>query len=122
MSRPRRRRAQDGAATLLVVALAGVLLFVGSGLAVVGGAVVSQRHAQSAADLAALAAARSLADGTDACAMAAEVASANGGRLATCRDAGREVLVEVVVRGPRALGRRIDVTASARAGPGGYGP
>lgn len=106
-----------GAATLLTVAMAGVLLFVTSALGVVGGLVVTQRRSQAAADLAALAAATGLQKGHDACGAAADVASANGGALVGCVVSGREVVVQVRVRGPEALGRTFDLTARARAGP-----
>ena len=48
-------RGDRGGATVLVVAMAGVLMFVMGGLAAAGGLVTAQRRAQAAADLAALA-------------------------------------------------------------------
>lgn len=106
-----------GAATLLVLAMAGVVLFVTSALGVVGGLVVTQRRSQAAADLAALAGAQGLQVGRDACRAAADVAAANGGTLVGCDVSGHEVAVRVRVRGPQAIGRTFDLTASARAGP-----
>ena len=53
-----RRADQRGSATLLVLAMAGVLLLVGSALGVVAAMVRAHRVAQSAADLAALAGAQ----------------------------------------------------------------
>ena len=108
------RRAERGAATVLVVAMAGVLMFVMTGLAAAGGLVVAQRQAQAAADLAALAGGSHLAE---ACARAAEVAAANAARLAGCRLEVDEVTVSVTVPGPRVPWRKVVVTAEARAGP-----
>jgi secretion/DNA translocation related TadE-like protein len=103
-----------GGATVLVVAMAGLLMFVMTGLAAAGGLVTAQRRAQAAADLAALAGA-STPD--DACARAGEVAAANAAALEACRLDGDEVTVEVSVAGPRVPWRDVRVTAEARAGP-----
>ena len=100
---------------MLVVAMAGLLMFVMTGLAAAGGLVTAQRRAQAAADLAALAGATHL---DDACARAREVAVANVAALETCRLDGDEVTVAVSVRGPRVPWRDVRVTAEARAGPG----
>ena len=116
-ARDSRQRAEQGAATVLVLAMAGVLCFVAVALAAVAGTVRAQRSAQGAADLAALGAAGALADGEDACPVAASVAGANGGVLASCLVSGREVRVEVRVPGPRWAGRRVSLRAEARAGP-----
>lgn len=113
------RAEERGAATVLVVAMAGVLLLVGAAAGVVGAIVVAHRVAQSAADLAALAGAATLAEhsGRDPCAAAAAVASANDAALAGCAVEGSEVAVEVTVGGPRWLGQDQDLSARARAGP-----
>ena len=108
------RRSERGAATVLVVAMAGVLMFVMSGLAAAGGLVTAQRRAQAAADLAALAAASHL---DDACGRAREVAAANAAVLQACRLAGDDVIVEGSVAGPRGPWRDVRVPAEARAGP-----
>lgn len=110
------RRTDAGSATVLVVAMAGVLMFVMAGLAAVGGLVTAQRHAQSAADLTALAAAG--ARTTDACAEALHTATANAAGLDSCSVDGAEVRVIVSVAGPTLPGRDVRVTAEARAGPG----
>lgn len=113
-----KRQGDRGAATVLVVAMAGVLMFVMTGLAAVGGLVTAQRRAQAAGDLAALAGASALAD---ACATAREVAAANGAILDSCRLEGTAVTVAVSVPGPRVpwqAGRALRVSAEARAGPG----
>ncbi|WP_435771285.1 Rv3654c family TadE-like protein [Nocardioides sp. SYSU DS0651] len=109
---------ERGAATVLVVALAGVLLLVGAAAGVVAAIMVAHRQAQSAADLAALAGATALSDRTgDPCAAAGDVAAANGASLDSCAVDGEDVLVSVVVRGPRWLGQDDDLVGRARAGP-----
>jgi secretion/DNA translocation related TadE-like protein len=110
--------AERGAATLLAVSFLGVLLLVGSALAVVSAMVVAHRTAQSAADLSALAGASAAGRGTDPCAAASAVATRNGAHLEGCTVDGRDVSVEVVVPGPRWLGQPHDLRARARAGPG----
>jgi secretion/DNA translocation related TadE-like protein len=110
-----------GAATVLVVAMAGVLMFMMVGLAAAGGLVTAQRRAQAAADLAALAGADSLAavsGPTDVCAAADRVAGANAAVLDACTSEGRAVRVVVSVAGPDVPWREVRVTAEARAGPG----
>ena len=114
-----RARTDRGGATVLVVAMAGLLMFVMTGLAAAGGLVTAQRRAQSAADLAALAGASHF---DDACASAREVASRNAGALDACLVEGQEVLVTVSVAGPRVPWRDVRVTAEARAGPGSRPP
>lgn len=109
---------ERGAASVLVLSLAGMLVLVGAALSVVGALLVDHRTAQAAADLAALAGAQTLSDGRDACAAAARVAAANGGTVTSCSVAGAEVRVRVVVAGPRWLGQDGDLEAEARAGPG----
>ena len=111
------RREERGAATVLVLAFLGLLLFVGAALGVVGALVRAHRAAQSAADLAALAGAAALARGEDPCAAAASVAAANGAVVAACTPDGHEVRVTAEVGGPRWLGQSADLTAEARAGP-----
>lgn len=108
------RRPERGAATVLVVAMAGVLMFVMTGLSAAGGLVTAQRRAQAAADLAALAGASHL---DDACARATEVALANAAAVESCRIDGRDVTVSVTVPGPDVPWREVTLTAEARAGP-----
>ena len=112
-----RIRGQSGAATLLVLAMAGVLLLVGAALGVVQAMVVAHRRAQSAADLAALAGASAAARGQPACDNARTVAHLNGAELTGCDVAGHAVTVSVRVPGPHWLGQQADLTAEARAGP-----
>ncbi len=110
-------RGERGAATLIVLAMSGLLMFVGLALAGVAAIVLTQRSAQAAADLAALAGASAAVSGGDACAAAGEIAEANGAALADCELTGVVVTVAVQVDGPRLADRRYDVTAEARAGP-----
>lgn len=108
---------ERGSASLFAVSCLAVLLLLGAALGVVAAMVHAHRVAQSAADLAALAAAGAVGDG-DPCAAGADVAAANGARLVTCAVDGREVRVQVSVSGPRWLGQTGDLAAEARAGPG----
>lgn len=111
------RHGEAGSATLLVVAMAGVLLLLGAALGVVTAMVAAHRAAQSAADLAALAGARGVAEGGDGCARAGQIAIANHARLVACTVAGRTVEVEVRVAGPHWLGQTADLEGRSRAGP-----
>jgi secretion/DNA translocation related TadE-like protein len=102
---------------VLVLPLVGVLATVTLLVAVVAGALVAVRRAQSAADLAALAGAAAASRGHDACEAARRVAGRNGALLESCEAVGRDVLVRVVSRGPTLMGRTVTVREQARAGP-----
>jgi secretion/DNA translocation related TadE-like protein len=96
----------------LIVAVVGAAMVVGS-------AVIARHRAQSAADLAALAAAGRLADGQNtACEWAVSVADQMNARLTACAVEALDVVVSVDV--DAALGRwGLGTTrAAARAGPG----
>ena len=110
------RRGERGAATILVVAMAGVLMFVMTGLAAAGGLVTAQRRAQAAADLAALAGASRL---DDACAARprGRGGQRGGARLVPGRGEGRQGR-GVGCRDRSVPWRDVRVTAEARAGPG----
>jgi secretion/DNA translocation related TadE-like protein len=108
---------QCGSATVLVIAMAGVLLLVGAALGVVAALVAAHRVAQSAADLAALAGAQAAGRGSDACSAAGQVAVANRVRLTGCNAQGRTIEVTVSAPGPRWLGQTADLSARSRAGP-----
>ena len=114
----RRRRDEVGSATVLVLAMAGVLVLIGAALGTVAAMVQAHRLAQSGADLAALAGAQGIASGRDGCSEAGRIAEANHVHLDACRVAGRDVLVTVRADGPRWLGQQADLSAEARAGPG----
>ena len=115
-------RARDrGSGTVLALAVgfaAVSMAWAGAGL---GSAVLARHRAETAADLAALAAAaRPQVAAPGACQAAARLAMANGARLLTCRAGGNgavsvSVAVPVLVPG---LGPAWgSATASARAGP-----
>jgi len=113
----RYRRGDRGSATLPAVACLGVLLLVGAALGVTTALVRAHRSAQSAADLAALAAATAVSRYGDPCAAAADLARRNDARLTGCTVLGSDVRVVVEVAGPRWLGQEADLSAEARAGP-----
>jgi secretion/DNA translocation related TadE-like protein len=112
------RRDDRGAATVLVVALTGLLVVVGLAVAGVTGVVVAHRRAQSAADLSVLAGARAVSRAVDPCGSARQVAEANDARLESCTVEGRDVLVAVSVTARPGFGLSFDLFARARAGPG----
>jgi secretion/DNA translocation related TadE-like protein len=113
----RRRHDERGAATMLALTLLGALVSVAVALAPLGGALVASRRAAAAADLAALAGASALQQGRDACAAAARVAAANDARVAACAVRADDVRLRVVVDAGRVLGRSLEVSGRARAGP-----
>jgi secretion/DNA translocation related TadE-like protein len=110
---------ESGGATVVVVAMAGVLMFVMVGLGAAGGLVVAQRRVQAAADLSALAGATVTGD---ACTEAVRAAAANQAAVDLCRVDGDVVSVVVSVPGPDlpwvSRWSEVRVTAEARAGPG----
>lgn len=116
MRSPGRGR-ERGAATVLVVALASVVMVVGVALAGATGLVVAHRRAQAAADLAALGAAEWLRRGPEPCGVAAEVAERNGARLRACVVRAGDVHVSVGVAAPGAVPWPVELTGRARAGP-----
>nr|WP_255433721.1 MULTISPECIES: Rv3654c family TadE-like protein [unclassified Tessaracoccus] len=90
---------------------AGVLLTMGMSLALlasftVAGVLIAwfsaARHAEQAAELAALAAVSASVQGADPCSAAGEAAVRNGVSVAECavRGGGRHVVVEIAVRAP----------------------
>lgn len=116
--------AERGSASIWVLAVASLLLVIAGVVTVRGLAVLARHRAESAADLAALAAAARIGFGGAPCAAAGPIAAANGAALRSCSASvaadGRvgEVFVRVVlaVRLP-GVGAR-EVVASARAGRG----
>ncbi len=116
MQRRYRRRwwsLDDGAASVLVLAIVTVTLLLVGFLTLVGVVSAARHEAQSAADLAALAGAQALISGMPACGVAVEVGAANGAEVIACEVSGDQVVVKarVPVAGMWAH-------ASARAGPG----
>lgn len=114
---PRRDRGEGGAATVLVVACLALLLMIGAATGVATALFRAHRSAQSAADLAALAGAAARQRGGDACPAASRIAAANRAELVECRLEGDDVMVRVVLTGPRWLGQGTDLVGEARAGP-----
>lgn len=108
----------DGFAVLWSLALAGVLVGVGSAGLSLCGLALSHARAGNAADLAALAAASNQGD---SCAAAGHIAAANGAELMACTAEGGEALVTVSLPAPaitRWLGQsRLEVTARAGHSP-----
>ncbi len=127
-ARCRSARQDHGSATVVALAVLGVILVVAGGVFTLVGAVVASHRAHAAADLSALAGAAAIAQGEGegtGCARAAAVARRNDAAPVSCR-AGPDLSVEVVVSvevGVPGLGA---AAARARAGPapsgtGGHG-
>ena len=112
-------RPEDGAGTVLAVAMLGVVVTVTVAAGGVVGVIASHRAAQSAADLAALAGAAALQDGGDACQQAALVAQRNHARLRRCQVQEWNVAVVVAADTARLPGGVLDLEARGRAGPVG---
>jgi secretion/DNA translocation related TadE-like protein len=108
---------QRGSATVLAVVVSGVLATTFVVAAVIGGALVGQRRAATAADLAALAGASALQQAQPACTVARRLARANDATLTSCTVDGDEVRVGTAVRVPLWRGRSLTVESAARAGP-----
>jgi secretion/DNA translocation related TadE-like protein len=111
-------RGDRGAASIFVLAVGLVLVAAGLAGAAVGAARVGRHEARTAADLGALAGATRTIEGVAAaCARAAELVGANGGRMTACRLQGLDIVVavEVTVTPLPLLTRR--ATSVARAGP-----
>lgn len=117
-----RDRQDEGSSTVFVLGLVTVLLFVGGLVATVASLAVTRHRAETAADLAALAAAGRAFEGRlAACAAARHVVEAQKGHLLTCRLDGLDAVVEVGVRPPGRLGELGLVHARAKAGRRGQG-
>jgi secretion/DNA translocation related TadE-like protein len=119
----RRRRHDRGAGTVLAIGLLSAAAILALGLSTVGQVIVARHRASAAADLAALAAARTANASSAAtaaaepCPVAREVAAANGARLTSCvLDASGVVSVSAQTDTNAALGV-FRATAKARAGP-----
>ncbi len=114
-------RRDRGSGTLLVVGAVGVVLALVVGALGVVAAVVASHRAQSAADLAALAAAGALVRGEPpaaACALAGRIAGRGGAGVVSCRT-GDDLSVEVLVRVVAAVPQVGAAVARSRAGPAG---
>ncbi|MFC0526741.1 Rv3654c family TadE-like protein [Phytohabitans kaempferiae] len=114
----RRRPADRGAATIVVLAVGLILIGLGLAGAAVGAARVARHEARTAADLGALAGAMRVLEGPEtACARADELVSRNGGRLAACTVDGLDLVVSVEVEAAPLPGFYGTARAAARAGP-----
>jgi len=117
---------ERGSASVWVLALSGIVLLAGAASVLAGLAIISRHEAGTAADLAALAAASQALSGSEAaCALAEEIAGANGAPLEACRLSADGVVDLTVIVTMRfgSLGLGIS-RADARAGPAevGEGP
>lgn len=112
----RRVRNDQGAAVVVALGLVAVLLFVAVVCVGTVAIVLAHRRAQTAADLASLAAAGALQVGRDACAAASSIAARHAAMVTSCVIDDPTVLVATSVTLPAVLGGD-DVPARARAGP-----
>ncbi|MGI9163427.1 MAG: Rv3654c family TadE-like protein [Mycobacterium sp.] len=107
---------ETGAATVLAATFIAILALVSIAGIWLGSAVIARHRAQSAADLAALAAAAGMPTGTAAaCGQAAALARAMAARVLACTAEQLDVTVVVSVPVGAVFGRH--ARASARAGP-----
>lgn len=116
--RARRERDERGSGSVLMIAVALVLLLAGLTAALWAAVSAGHHRAVAAADLAALSAAGAMqGGGTDPCEVAGRIAAAHDTVLRRCSVEGQEVLVVTAVR--LSLGGLGDplVEAAARAGP-----
>jgi secretion/DNA translocation related TadE-like protein len=107
-----------GSGSIWLLAMAALVTMAGVLAAGVAGAITVRHRAAAAADLAALAAAGTVAVGGPACPVARRVAHANGAALAECHINGLVVSVTTTVTPSGWLGGfGISSVRSARAGP-----
>ncbi len=112
------RSGDRGSATVWTVGGIGVIVTLLTALLWFVAAVVTRHRAESAADLAALAAASTAVAGEQrACDEARWVTDHMGVELRSCRLSGWDALVEVVAQPPAALQQFGPAAARARAGP-----
>ncbi|MFI6763354.1 Rv3654c family TadE-like protein [Micromonospora sp. NPDC050417] len=118
MTGPRTGGRDRGSASLWLLAVGLTLVMAGMAGAAVGAARVAKRQARAAADFGALAgAARTLEGPAVACVRAADLVTANGGRMVECvvDDLDLQLVVEMTVHPLPGLTRV--ARATARAGP-----
>jgi secretion/DNA translocation related TadE-like protein len=117
-----RRRTDRGSASLWVLACCALLMAVAFAATLRGTAVLARHRAESAADLAALAAAGQIGVSAAICSAATKVAAANGTVVTACsptlRPDGRSgtVTVRLILRVRLPVLGGAQVVASARAG------
>src|SRR4051794_24253789 len=111
-------RDDEGAGTVIALALIVSLMMAAAALAATGTAIVVRHRAAVAADAAALTGARALAAGhADPCLAARAAATTLGVRLVQCRAVGADVDVVVEAAPPRWMGWAGAARLNARAGP-----
>ena len=116
-------RADRGAASIFVLAVGLVTVSVGMAGTAVVAARTAKHQAQIAADLGALAGARHAVEGRAvACAEAARLVAANGGRMAQCTLSGLEIVIRAEVVVTLVVGGTWSAARSARGGPVGEVP
>lgn len=114
----RRPTGDRGAGAVLVLCTAALLVLVAVTAAALAAVAVARQRAAAVADLAALAAAEHALEGPAvACAWAARIAKADGGRIRACVLRGDVAEVVAEIRPPGALGRLGQAASRARAGP-----
>ncbi len=106
------RSGERGAATVLLVAMLALVVAVASAAAAIARVASARVRVSTAADLAALAAARA-----GDCSVAAAVAAANGATSDQCLLDGPDAQVRAVMTVRLLPGRQLQLTALARAGP-----
>jgi secretion/DNA translocation related TadE-like protein len=107
-----------GSVTIWAAGMAGLLWLGASAAVVYGGAVAGRHRAEAAADLAALAVAVHVPDGTaSACAIGTRIAVRNGASVRDCRVVGPDVEVVVSTRVDLGGLGAFTAVARARAGP-----
>ena len=115
------RHDEHGSGTVLVAGTVVVLMVVAAAILVIGAYLVAADHARGAADLVAISAAAKVAQRSDGCAAAADVAHRNGVSLVRCavRGDSLDFVVSVTVRQSVRLGLPLlpeGVSATAHAG------
>lgn len=118
------RRDERGSGTVLVTGALGVLLVLTAAAIQLGAAAGAAHRARAAADLAALAGASALQQGSgDPCSRASELVTRNGGHLLSCTlGAAESVWVRASADVPGSWpGIPRLATATARAGPADIG-
>ncbi|MEU5859721.1 Rv3654c family TadE-like protein [Nonomuraea sp. NPDC047529] len=109
---------ERGSATLWGVALMGLLMAIAGGLASVGAVRVARHRVDGAADLSALAAARSaIVDPEGACGRASALARRNGVRLVACEITGEVADVRTSLSITLPIAGTHTLTGRSRAGP-----
>ncbi|MGI9156292.1 MAG: Rv3654c family TadE-like protein [Marmoricola sp.] len=111
-------RGERASATVFATVFIAVLATVALGCSTLGGLLVAQRRAASAADLAALAGAGAVQHGRPGCAAAQAMALENDATVRACRTSGEVVTLEVEREVAVWAFAPVTLTAKARAGPG----